>query len=263
MGFNLTGTSEIVGTKDSLPHDVAELAILRSEVIAWTALDPQLAPDVGSFAWTAPVVVQSCFVCSAYVVPFALCVGPFPFFWPFLVTSLPFICASKTTFENSIRSQYWILTETDLKVVTKSHDQCCIPGFCENGHSVQSIPLKDITYCGTKEYENGSANYLCKPLPTLFIDTAIGGALHAAIGYGFANRSWFAREVLNRRDIVKGMVVPDHAFAEAVVAAPVMERGTTAISAGDRIKDITDLRTSGILTKEEYDKKRQEIIDSI
>jgi hypothetical protein len=36
MSFVLTGTSDIIGTKDSLPHDVAEIAILRSEVIVET-----------------------------------------------------------------------------------------------------------------------------------------------------------------------------------------------------------------------------------
>ena len=253
MSHILTGTSEILGTKDSLPHDIAEMAILTNEVIAWTALDPQLAPDV------------KLFFCSHYwpsLCAFVVC----PLSWPFLVISLPIICDSKARLEHSIRSQYWILTETDLKVVTKSHDKCCIPGCCESGHSVVSIPLECITNCGTKEYGNGSTHCFCKLLPILFIDTAGHSLFTQGVhveGYGLANRAWFAREVLKRRDIVKGIVVPNHAFAEAVVEAPVMERGTTAKSAADRIKDVTDLRTSGILTQEEYDKKRQEIIDSI
>lgn len=249
------GNDAVIGTKDSLPHDIREIAMLRSEVIAWTALDPALAPNVGP---------SSC--CTVFGIFLII-----PCFWPHLLLMWPCLCSMKTKIENTIRSQYWILTETELKIVIKHHDTCCIPGCSEAGDSVQSIPLENITDCGTQALGKGFTNSCVKPLPIIYVDTAghvkvENGPAHEAMGYGLARQEWFIREILNRRDIVKGggggYMQRDHEFSSAVVATPVMERGSTK-SPGDRIKDITDLRMSGVLTQEEFENKRQEIINSI
>ncbi len=86
---------------------------------------------------------------------------------------------------------------------------------------------------------------------------------HEAIGYGLARRHSFIREVLNRRDIVKG----NHslnASGRGVVPALVISRGDSPTSAADRVKDITELLNGGVLTGEEFLQKRKDIIiDSI
>jgi hypothetical protein len=255
MSFVSKGIDAVIGTKDSLPHDIREIAMLRSEVIAWTALDPALAPNVGPYS------------CGTF---FGIYLT-LPCFWPHLLCIWPCLCKMKTKLENTIRSQYWILTETELKVVIKHHDTCCIPGYSEAGDFVQSIPLENITDCGAQAVGKGFTNSCVKPLPIIFVDTAghvnmENGSAHEAMGYGLARQEWFIREILNRRDIVKaggcGYVQRDHAFSASVVATPIMERGS-AKSPGDRIKDITDLHMSGVLTQEEFEKKRQEIINSI
>jgi hypothetical protein len=193
---------------------------------------------------------------------------------------------------NFERSQYWILTETDLNVVTKHYDLCwyCIPGCNQVGDDVKSIPLDSLSHCKTNEKPNGCMDWCTEPPPTLLATSEDG---QSVVGYGLAHQDWFIREILNRRDVIKGRrspnhqvpthrsipkyelptgrIMPDHKLpvgrsiptaVASVIATPVMERGSTK-STADRIKDIADLCESGILTHEEYTKKRQEIIDSM
>jgi hypothetical protein len=63
------------------------------------------------------------------------------------------------------------------------------------------------------------------------------------------------------RASAEGGSVPSSAGVPAVAATLVMDRGNR--SAADRIREITELRESGLVTNEQFEKKRQEIIDSI
>ena len=223
------------GTNDNLPRHVREIAMLTSRVIAWTALDPRLASDVDAYA-----------CCVAF--------GPcivIPCFWPFLVICLPCHIDSKMRLVNLIKSTYWILTDTDLKVVTSD--------------SVKSIPLESITACGTEVISDCCVDV--EPLPRLFVDTISQGNTddaprHYAEGIGFANQDWFVCEVLKRRDIVKGSGVLNNSSPQGVIATPVMERGSVK-SAADRLEDVTKLRMSDRITQTEFEKLRQEILESI
>jgi hypothetical protein len=151
-----------------------------------------------------------------------------------------------------------------------SHPTCCILGYNEVSDSVMSIPLQDITECGTQAVMDKFCKPCAKLLPALYIHWTIRGSgeggqtVGPCYGYGMAHQDSFACELLNHRDIVMDSShLPNHVITGAVVVAtPVMERGS-ARSAADLIKDITNLRMLGILSQEEYDKKRQETIDSI
>jgi hypothetical protein len=235
MSFVLTGkpdTSETIGTKDSLPHDVgtkdnlprdvAEIAILRSEVIAWTAFDPELELDLERFAFGE--VFKYFLIC--------------PCAWPFLVILLPCLCCGKKNLQHRIRNQYWILTETDLKIVTMSYEECCIPGCESTGDSVHSIPLDTIIHSGAKTF--GFECYHSYQLPAIFVDTSYHVAKwdtcspQEAVGYGLAHQIWFIREILNRRDtFMDSLMAPNPVALAAVVATPVMDRGSEK-SAADR-----------------------------
>ncbi|KAI2488663.1 hypothetical protein MHU86_25717 [Fragilaria crotonensis] len=241
-----------VEMNESLPQDVHEMAALRNEVIAWTSFDPAFARDVGAYA-----------CCRAFC-PFPISFAPC--FLPLMLIFWPCFCCAKSDFENKIQNQYWILTETELKVVTKDHDGC-LPGCIKAGGSVQTIPLESITDFGSNNARSGCGNSCCKPLPMIYVDTASfvtneWSPEHEAMGYGLARQDWLIREVLNRRNNVKG----NHSLNScegAVVVAPVMERGGSTRSAADRMKDITELHNSGVLTREEFLEKRKDIVDSI
>lgn len=116
-------------------------------------------------------------------------------------------------------------------------------------------------------------------MPTIYVDTASSGNVvgaksgiaHEAVGLGLANYDWFIHEILNQRDIVKngGLIARSQALAAPVTV--IMDSrgggggagGNGNRSAADRIKEISELRDQGVLTETEFQKKRQDIIDSI
>lgn len=234
-----------IETKDSLPQDVHEMAVLRNKVIAWTSLDPVVARDVGTSA-----------LCHSRGASLFL-----PCFWPHLL-----VCVANTFVDNKIRNQYWILTATELKVVTKDHDGCCFPECIKTGDSVQTIPLDSIVDCGSSNARNRCVNLWHTPLSKLYVDTKGHNTWspHKACGYGLAHHDWFVREVLNRRDIlVSGKQSLNASSDGAVVATPAMERGGSTRSEDHRMKDITELYNSGVVTSEEFLEKRKDIMDSM
>jgi hypothetical protein len=256
MSSKLASHPEALEGDASLPADIRAIANLRNRVVAWTALDPNHESEVNGY------------VCGRTFGIFAI----LPCFWPHLLLCWPCLCAAKVNGVNSIRSQYWILTETELKVIVTRHDASCIPGCHEVGDVVQTIPLENITDCGVSGRATGLLNQCAGSLPEIYVDTASvrQGQAHEATGVALAGHERFVQAVLNQRDLVKGghaagtpsaAVVPANSVA-ATAAYPVMERGAERPTA-DRIKDITTLYESGVLTKDEFDKKRQEIIDSI
>jgi hypothetical protein len=239
-----------VGTKVNLPDDIREMAGLRSEVLAWTALDPDHEGDIGHYA-----------CCQAF--------GPLlvlPCFWPHMIILSPCLCAACSANTNRIKNQYWILCDNELKIVSKSFDTCCIPGCSQSGNNIKTIPLANITDCGVQASGKGCTNQCTAQLPTIYVDTASVTASspgqHEATAVALAGSEWFVKEILNRRDIVMGRAgAPTYADAAVVEATVAMDRGDR--SAADRINEITKLHETGILTKEEFDKKRQDIIASI
>jgi hypothetical protein len=265
MGYNsqtMPNHPTNVGTKHNLPEHVRAMAGLRNEVIAWTTLDPEHEGDIERYA------------CCRTFGPLLVC----PCFWPHMIILSPCLCAACISLSNGSKSQYWILTENELKIVSTSHDQCCLPGCLTSGDIVKSIPLENITDCGVQSKANACGNQCAGDLPKMYVDTASSQeGRHEAAAVALAGHEWFIREILNRRDIVKqgggwgaSAVPPMHsntvAPAPAVMATAVemMERGdTTRRSAAERIKEITQLHESGILTNKQYEKKKQEIIDSI
>jgi hypothetical protein len=225
---------EGIGTDRNLPPEIREAAGLRRKVIAWTALDPKYRVDRITCCETfGPVLLLPCL-------------------WHGLIC-FPILFACALMSRNRIKNQYWLLTSTELKVITKSHE-ACLPGCCRMGHVVTTIPLDTITDCGVKSR-------------AIYVDTARsykdseGKWIHTAEGHGLTGYSWFVREVLHRREMVnKNDHNLDGPGVEVVTAVPVMDRGS---SVNDSVEEITKLHENGVLTKEEYTKKLQEIIDSI
>jgi hypothetical protein len=245
----VSSNAAAAGSLENLPDDIRTMAGLRSPVVAWTALDPELEKNIG---------LQTC--CDLF--------GAFlflPCLWPYLALLWPCLCVAKTADGNAIRNKYWILTETELKVVTKGYDVCCVPGLRQTGNEVKTIPLENITDCGIVSRATccSAQCSLISSLPQIYVDTARGGTLakpHEAIGVALAGYEQFIQEILNRRDMVKGIPSPS-TTAIATAAYPVMDRGDRSIA--ERIKDATALYESGILTKDEFDAKRREIVDSL
>jgi len=237
-----------VETNSNLPEEIRSISNLRGNVIAWTKLDPQYNDKVFSYG-------------CCQVFGFYLAV---PCLLPLAIISCPFLVPLTIAVINSVKAQYWILTEYELTVVSKDHDACCIPGCWRTGNVVKNIPLENITDCGQDTKGRGCGNICFSDLPRIYVDTAKSRctAEKEAQGIGLANYESFIREVLNQRDIVKGRG-EGLAYGDPVVTAMTIDDRSSGRPAEERIKEIKSLYDNGILTREEYDQKRKDIIDSI
>jgi len=167
--------------------------------------------------------------------------------------------------ENEFRSQYWVLTQDELRVVSLDHDASCCTGCSRTGDKVQSIPLENITDCGKDNRGNGCCNNLAGDLPTIYIDTASSGKAssgtsqnHEAVGYALKNYDWMVTSILSQRDIVKaGRLAP-----VAPVGQVIAVRGD-AKTVKERLAELQNLLDSGVISYQEYTKKREDIISSL
>jgi hypothetical protein len=242
--------STISATKHNLPEHVRQVAGLRGDVITWTQLDPNLENKLEQYA------------CCRTFGPLVVC----PLFWPHLLILWPCLWSAATKVENAARSQYWILAEQELRIVSLDHDGCCIPGCVKSGVNCKAIPLENITDAGLDATGNGCINACAGDLPTIYVDTASSGSTasgvgHEATGLALANYESFIRQILDGRDAYKA----GHRSGPSAMS---MQRVDNAgyvggKSSAERIADIKEFLESGILTQQEYDQKRKEIISSM
>jgi hypothetical protein len=138
----------------------------------------------------------------------------------------------------------------------------------KSGVNCKAVPLEKITDAGLDAIGTGFINTCAVDLPTIYVDTASSGSTassvgHEATGLALANYESFIRQILDGRDACK-------AGQRSGPAAMSMQRvGTTGYvgdkSSAERIADINELYESGIgiLSQQEYDQKRKEIISSM
>ena len=221
-----------VGTSRNLPEDIRS-RLGGSTVVAWTTLDEAYEAILGQ--------MTCCITCGPFLV--------LPCNWPFLILCSPCLFLIKTGTETTIRNTYWILTEQDVKIFVRHASYAC--GCYNSGDSLKSIPLTQITDCGIQAPGQGCCGV--QSIPTIYIDTPSvrEGQTHEAVGCGLAGYDWFVSAILQQRD--QGRVP---------VNAPI-ERGGDPDAVERRLQQVTQLWERGVLTKEEYEKKRQEILASI
>jgi hypothetical protein len=247
-----------VGTYLNIPDDLCTIARLnRNDVVAWTTVDQKYYDSIEEVA------------CNK---TFGMAIFPclFPCLWPFMIVSLPCLLNSKIDVERTIENTYWVMTETDLKVIVKNYDGGCLPGCYHVGDRIKSIPYDTITDCGISAPSSGCVS-ASATIPTVYVDTASSsgtsstehnGPEHEAVGYGLKGYNWFVAEILFLRDGLKNF---DRKQLQGMSMSN-MDRGSTNIaneSVESRIQKIKELHKSDIITTEEYEKKRQEIIASI
>lgn len=233
-----------VGTKYNLPEEIRRIANLRSEVVAWTTLDEK---HIGSLRETV----------------FCMSLAPFlvlPCFWPHACLLSPCIAGGAIVQANNIEATYWILTETELRIVTKDHDQLCCPGLLKSGNITKAIPLENITDASVDQKGMGCIQKKIGDFSYVHVDTpsSSGKSGHEATGVALKHPEWFVRELLDRRDLVKGIGPQANTMDRMSVEA----RGGDK-DAASRIKELTELRDQGLITSDEYETKRKQIVSSI
>ena len=230
-----------LGTDQNLPIEIRDMAGLRSRVVAWTTVDP--AYDIDKYI--------NARVFGMFVLP---C------FWPHLLLCWPLLWAGKAASVNAAKSQYWILDEKELKIVLVNHEQCCIPGCSTSGNIVRSIPLPNITDCGFDESGKGKFNTMSGDLPTIYVDTASSSNSqgrrnsHEATGLALKGSKAFVDAILQQRDKVS---------VGSGTTSSIRNSSAQTGSTADRLRHLKELFDNEILTAEEYERQRQEIIASI
>jgi hypothetical protein len=223
-----------VGNYDDIPDDLCTMARLeRNDVVAWTTLSSEYENKVEQYT--------CCYIFWPILIPCA---------WVVLIPLFPWLCLEKISLERTIKNTFWILTRTDLKVIVKNHDSCCLPGCYHVGDVVKSIPYENITDCGTTSPAKGCFE-VYDELPTIYVDTASttdsDGRSHEAVGYGLAGYDWFVTEILARRGALK-----DYHYMQQLhgIAMSNMDRGTND-SVESRLQKITELHKLGMISIEE------------
>ena len=242
-----------------LPEEVRSVANLMagSRVVAWTKVDDEA--NLGTWLYCTSIgVVLVCLPC----------------FWLQVLMMSTCLCSILTASINGVLNQYWILTETELKIVTMDHDTCCIPGCASSGNQIKSIPLENITDCEIHHTTGKGCLNQCvkKDFPVIYIDTASSGPnVKEATGIALVQSAEFAQKILQQRDIVKNGTTPVN-----ISYYPMEDRdGPVAItgnnkgnnnntkSAVDRILEAKSLLEKGIITQEEFDDKHKSIIELV
>lgn len=249
---------ENLDSAEALPCRVLDAANIRDpdEVLAWTTADP-----------------NQCLGCYSFLQVF----GKFlflPCFWPHMVLLSPCLCLSFCTNWSRFLCQYWILVDYELKVVEMEYDYCCCcPGCLTSGQSVKTIPLENITDCGLQAQGSGLCNVLGAETPLLYVDTASyspqsGQGGHEALGVGLADSEGMMDAILCQRDQILGRSGRRSSQGLSRRATYIEARASGAgksrqSSNKSRLMELSDLRCQDLISKEEFERKRQQILDTL
>jgi hypothetical protein len=168
-----------VGDNSNLPRDVRAVAGLRSPVVAWSTTMNQ-GHRQGLHA-CSPTCMIAC-----------------------VITCFPLFSCIAILQEH--RRIYWILTETELKIVELCATNHFVDEIKKSGDSLHTIPLDHVTACGVKP-----ANWyrffphICVEVSETIEDDVSGyfDSTHTAVGLALAGQDWLAKEILHRRDTLQ------------------------------------------------------------
>jgi hypothetical protein len=230
-----------IGNYHDIPDDLCTMTRLeRNEVVAWTTFSSEYENKI-DMSGTFFFILTPCF-------------------WPLWITCCPLLCALKISTKRTIKNTFWVLTETDLKIIVKNHDDCCFPGCYHVGDAVKSIPYENITDCRATSPAKGCFGGHAA-IPTIYVAAVknADGPCHGVVGHGLAGYDWFATEILVRQKALK-----DFHYMHLLhgIAMSNMDRGTNE-SVESRSQKITELHELGMISTEEYEKKRGEILASL
>jgi hypothetical protein len=258
-----------LGTCEDLPDDVRELADLApgDRVVAWTCYDPDHEGNLctARFAGTSFGVGD-----LGYIPCFWLC------FWPCYCLDL-----QKQLQQPRADTQvYWILGEKNLYQVRKRLDSCFVPGCCVVSRKSVAIPLE-----GIKPTIHRLPSVCCIESPEAigvmwWIDEC--GNVFSSDAACLKNQKSFLKEIIKQRDEVASAQAVTGATAQITMgrggedqapsSAPSTATAQITMDRGDlgwprsiqeRLQLITQLVSDGLVSQEDGDRKKQQILDSI
>lgn len=225
--------------QDGLPDAVLE-HLRGKQVLAWTLFDSD--HDIVQYA--------CCSTCGKFLLV--------PCFWPHFVLLSPCLLASCIGKINLIASQYWVLTETDLRIIHLDHDTTCLPYCWRTGVSVRTIPLEKISDIGLDSRGRGVLNLCVGDVPVISVETAALSDKKQdndeSRGIGLHNHQWFVEQVLDQVELVRNPVRTNRLGNR---------NDKSDKSSLERMQELKTLHERGFVSTEEYEQQRQMILQAI
>jgi hypothetical protein len=254
-----------LGTSEDLPDDVHDLADLApgDRVVAWTCYDPNHEGNL----WTASCASTS--------------------YDPWTDINLCWCChfclklPKKLHRTREATQDYWILGEKNLYQVRRRLDSCFISGCCVVTSRSVAVPLKDIRptirrlpiACCIESPEAIGLNW--------WHDDSWGNSFYSDAAC-LKSQKIFLKEILKQRDLVasspsvasaaSAQITMDRGEDQAQPLVPSTATAQITMDRGDldgprsiqeRLQLITKLVGEGLVSQEDFDRKKQEILDLI
>jgi len=186
-----------------------------------------------------------------------------PCFWPFACCLCPCISCGAKVHANAARARAMLLTQSEVISVSLDHDTMICPGLSRSGTEVKNIPLEQITDIAVDEQGNGWVQKCCVQMPSLRLDTPSSGMI-------FMNGEG-DRSILNEATLLG--VCPEEAleFRQRAFSAKEARRMGGNLPPGlvqmrphrtvqERLRELEALFADGVVTQEERDTKRTQIL---
>lgn len=198
-----------------------------------------------------------------------------PCFWPHLIIMSCPMCVCAAFQKKKILATSVVVTETSVEVITTEYDVCCIPGCYKKGKEIRSIPFEKITDVTLETRDKGFCSACIYDVASLKI---MDGTFDVHNRPGGSKIQAHENVELLRDKILEEKEIDRHKHSGAQLmqnmmnmgngvtqVAPMMIHGESSapVSAEQRLSEIKSLLDKGILTQEEYNKKRSEIISSM
>jgi len=183
-----------------------------------------------------------------------------PCFWPHaLVMCLgPHSCFEASSISRNQQATYWLVTDEELLIVSLEHPTSCFSCGCQSPREVKNIQWSEIT---TVEY---TVDISCcvSGLKTLTI-SLVTGHRHDLVG---VNHNCTIRDSILSRisqgDSTGTDVLNGNGGSDGIAMTDINQLDGEP-TAENRFEVLHDLREMGYITDEEFERKRQEIIESV
>jgi len=237
---------------EALPQAVMD-ALLRakndSPILAWTQMDPMLESSLHKqlrMEWTKLCLQGLLFPCL------------FPCWaWD--------LCGQQTRRSEEI----WVLTEESLYRVSLDTTFC---GCASTGEEVLRLPLEDLSlyWCKDLQVEMPEAGCLRRKVPMMNVAgheynsvPNQRGPFKIACGYALKDVEVFAAAILRQHYLAKAKAESMDRGQTPAAALPVVSAERQEDAIRDRLALAEKLRSEGLITEEEYQDKRQDILASL
>ena len=172
-------------------------------------------------------------------------------------------------------SQYFVLTNKEVLVVSLDHNASCCSGLCKTGDQVKTISLDKITGVDTDGTGKGLINMCAGDMSVMVITstTTSNGGMAVSNGgprvmmpagqmFGADEEFDMKGKIMDAKDALEMSYRNQLGGNGGGVPTQTMNRNDGK-SVMDRIKDLKELLDNGLIEQDDFDKQKAEILTSV